>query len=91
MGDRENPLTGVFATRSPMRPNLIALTLCKITSVRDNVIEVDEIDAFEGTPVLDIKPFLPAHDSASETRVPDWVERASERRRSRRDGAREGE
>ena len=91
MGDPENPLTGVFATRSPRRPNLIAVTLCKIASVRDNVVEVEKIDAFDGTPVLDIKPFLPGHDSASDARVPDWVERASERRRSKREGEREGE
>jgi tRNA-Thr(GGU) m(6)t(6)A37 methyltransferase TsaA len=85
MGDRENPLTGVFATRSPMRPNLIAVTLCKIASVRDDVVEVEEIDAFDGTPVLDIKPFLPGHDSVSDAVVPDWVERAIEQRRSRQE------
>ena len=45
----------------------------------------------KGTPVLDIKPFLPGHDSASDARVPDWVERASERRRSKREGERDEE
>lgn len=53
--DQKNPLTGVFATRSPVRPNLIALSRCKIIAVKGNVIEIDEIDAFPGTPVLDIK------------------------------------
>ena len=86
MGDPESPLTGVFATRSPLRPNLIAVTLCKITSIRDNVVEVERIDAFDGTPVLDIKPFIPGHDSASDARVPDWLEAASERRRLRQEG-----
>jgi tRNA-Thr(GGU) m(6)t(6)A37 methyltransferase TsaA len=86
MGDPENPLTGVFATRSPMRPNLLALTLCEVVSVKGNVIEVEEIDAFDGTPVLDIKPFLPGHDSASDAAVPDWVERARERRQTKREG-----
>jgi len=52
----ENPLRGVFATRAPMRPNLIALSRCRVLSVRDNVIEIDDIDAFPDTPVLDIKP-----------------------------------
>jgi tRNA-Thr(GGU) m(6)t(6)A37 methyltransferase TsaA len=84
MGDPENPLTGVFATRSPIRPNLIALTLCNIISVKDNVIEVEEIDAFDGTPVLDIKPFIAGHDSALDATIPDWLERASERRESKR-------
>jgi tRNA-Thr(GGU) m(6)t(6)A37 methyltransferase TsaA len=55
-GDPANPLTGVFATRAPMRPNLIALSRCKILSVKKNIIEIDSIDAFPDTPVLDIKP-----------------------------------
>ena len=52
----ENPLRGVFATRAPVRPNLIALSRCRIVSVTDNIIEIDAIDAFADTPVLDIKP-----------------------------------
>ena len=55
-GNPANPLRGVFATRAPMRPNLIALSRCKIIAVKGNVIEIDEIDAFPGTPVLDLKP-----------------------------------
>ena len=54
-GDKNNPKRGVFATHSPVRPNLIALTRCKIISVKDNVIEIDTIDAFADTPVLDLK------------------------------------
>ena len=82
MGGRESPLTGVFATRSAMRPNPIASTICKVVSVRDNVVEVDKIDAFAGTPVLDIKPFIPEYDLASDASVPEWVERASEQLQS---------
>ncbi|MBN1852033.1 MAG: SAM-dependent methyltransferase [Pirellulales bacterium] len=54
-GNSDNLLTGVFATRSPLRPNLIAMTRCKVLSVKEDVIEIDEIDAFPGTPVLDLK------------------------------------
>ncbi|MDY0165128.1 MAG: tRNA (N6-threonylcarbamoyladenosine(37)-N6)-methyltransferase TrmO [Thermoguttaceae bacterium] len=72
-GDRNNPLTGVFACRAPVRPNLIALSLCKIVSVKDNVVEVENIDAFDGTPVLDLKPFAPGLDSAKGFKVPDWT------------------
>jgi tRNA-Thr(GGU) m(6)t(6)A37 methyltransferase TsaA len=72
-GNRENPLTGVFATRSPFRPNLIAMTLCKIVSIQDNTIEIETTDAFDGTPVLDIKPFLPGYDTANDAQVPDWA------------------
>jgi tRNA-Thr(GGU) m(6)t(6)A37 methyltransferase TsaA len=52
----ENPLRGVFATRAPVRPNLIALTRCRVLGVAGNRIEIDGIDAFPDTPVLDIKP-----------------------------------
>lgn len=54
-GNLVNPLTGVFATHSPRRPNLIALTRVKVLSVKDNVIEIGEIDALPDTPVLDLK------------------------------------
>ncbi len=63
-GNMANPLTGVFACRSPFRPNLIALTLCKIRSVKGNIVEIDHIDAFADTPILDLKPYIPFIDSA---------------------------
>lgn len=72
-GDQKNPLTGVFATRSPFRPNLIALTLCRIVAVKDNVVEVETIDAFDGTPVLDIKPYAAGQDSPTEAKGPEWA------------------
>ena len=74
-GNPENPLTGVFATRAPIRPNLIALTLCRIVSVTDNVVEVEGIDAFDGTPVLDMKPYIPGEDAGSRATGPDWLNR----------------
>ncbi|MBI5790632.1 MAG: SAM-dependent methyltransferase [Rhodocyclales bacterium] len=55
-GNPDNPLRGVFATRSPFRPNLIALTQVKLIAVRGNMIEIGDIDAFADTPVLDLKP-----------------------------------
>ncbi len=54
-GDSNNPLTGVFATHSPFRPNLIAISKCDIVAVKENVIEIQDIDAFDGSPVLDLK------------------------------------
>jgi len=74
-GNLAHPLTGVFATRSPFRPNLIGMTLCKIVSVKDNVIEIDGIDAFADTPVLDIKPHVPRFDSAPNAKIPWWLKR----------------
>jgi tRNA (adenine37-N6)-methyltransferase len=55
-GDPANPLRGVFATRAPVRPNLIALSRCQVLSVQGAVIEIDDIDAMPDTPVLDVKP-----------------------------------
>lgn len=82
MGNRENPLTGVFATRSPMRPNLIALTLCKVVSVKGNTIEIESTDACDGTPVLDIKPFIPGYDTAENATTPQWLEKSRKKRES---------
>jgi len=72
-GDKTNPLTGVFATRSPARPNPIAISTCKILSIEKNKIHIDKIDSFNGTPVIDIKPLLPAEGPGDEFRVPDWI------------------
>ncbi|MDY6952304.1 MAG: tRNA (N6-threonylcarbamoyladenosine(37)-N6)-methyltransferase TrmO [Thermodesulfobacteriota bacterium] len=68
-----NPLTGVFATRSPRRPNLIGLSVCKILSVKKNVIRIDSIDAFDGTPVLDLKPYVPRMDEVRDASGPKWA------------------
>jgi tRNA-Thr(GGU) m(6)t(6)A37 methyltransferase TsaA len=71
-GNPENPLTGVFACRSPMRPNLLAQTLCRVIAVCDNVVEIETIDAFANTPILDLKPYIPRTDSADAT-LPAWI------------------
>jgi len=74
-GDRENPLTGVFACRAPVRPNLIALSVCRIERLEENVIHLDGIDAFDGTPVLDLKPYVPGDAPEGEVKVPGWARR----------------
>jgi tRNA-Thr(GGU) m(6)t(6)A37 methyltransferase TsaA len=61
-GNPKNPLRGVFATRAPVRPNLIAISRCRVLSVEGGVIAIDDIDAFPDTPVLDIKPYDPRSD-----------------------------
>ncbi|QLH75202.1 MAG: tRNA (N6-threonylcarbamoyladenosine(37)-N6)-methyltransferase TrmO [Methanomassiliicoccales archaeon] len=55
-GDRSIPEVGVFASRSPFRPNPIGVTEVELLSVKGNVLTVKGLDAFDGTPVLDIKP-----------------------------------
>ena len=74
-GNKSHPLTGVFATRSPFRPNLIGMTLCKVVSVKENVIRIEGIDAFADTPVLDIKPHVPRFDAAPNATIPWWLQR----------------
>ena len=65
------PLLGVYATRTPYRPNPIGLTLVEVLEVKDNVITVRGLDAVDGTPILDIKPF-DYWDMVENARVPDW-------------------
>jgi tRNA-Thr(GGU) m(6)t(6)A37 methyltransferase TsaA len=72
---KEDPLTGVFATRSAARPNLIAMTTCRIISVTGNIVEIDRIDAFDDTPILDLKPYIPRNDSFPTAQIPVWVSR----------------
>ena len=69
--DQRIPLTGVFATHSPQRPNLIGLTLCRILSIAGNNIYLEDIDALDSSPVVDIKCYIPS--VVSDVRVPDWV------------------
>ena len=80
-GDKSNPLTGVFATRSPVRPNLISLNTCKMLGIHDNIIQIEDIDAFDGTPVIDIKPCISHIDFVSDMKVPDWVNGENEGRK----------
>jgi tRNA-Thr(GGU) m(6)t(6)A37 methyltransferase TsaA len=71
--DPQNPLTGVFATHSPRRPNLIALTICKLESIVGNFIYIEDIDAYDGSPVIDIKCYIPGAVPDAEVRLPEWV------------------
>lgn len=72
-GNPKNPLTGVFACRAPVRPNLIALSVCRILAVKGNVVVVDKIDAFDATPIIDLKPFIPADAPTAGVKVPAWA------------------
>lgn len=73
--DPTNPLTGVFATRAPVRPNLIGLTACRILKIAGNTVEVEGLDAKDGSPIIDLKPYIPKGDSISEAVTPEWVKK----------------
>ena len=72
-GNQNLPLVGVFASRSPARPNPIGITTVKLMERQDNVLKVTGLDAIDGTPVLDIKPYIPDQDSTSEIKTPGWL------------------
>ncbi len=64
---------GVFAQRTKFRPNPIGVTPARLVSIKGNVITVAGLDAMDGTPVLDIKPFIPEFDSVANPKLADWV------------------
>jgi tRNA-Thr(GGU) m(6)t(6)A37 methyltransferase TsaA len=76
--DPANPLTGVFATHAPVRPNLIALSRCRVLSIEACTIRIDAIDARDGSPVIDIKCYIPHPLASSQIRLPDWVRQGPE-------------
>jgi tRNA (adenine37-N6)-methyltransferase len=66
---------GLFATRSPVRPNPVCMSTCAIEAidVSEGTIVVDEIDAMNGTPVLDVKPYYGTLDRVEDYKQPAWV------------------
>lgn len=75
--NKDLPLTGVFATHSPVRPNPIAMTFCNILRIDGLSIFIDGIDARDGSPVIDIKPYIPIDKlRAAEIKIPAWVSSA---------------
>ena len=72
-GKPELPLLGLFATRSPHRPNPIGMATVRLLQRQDNILRVKGLDAIDGTPVIDIKPYIPGYDSAANIKVPPWI------------------
>ena len=68
---------GMFATRAPRRPNPIGLSIVRLLKVSHNEVTVKGIDVLDGTPLLDIKPWIPAFDVQGEVRV-GWMEKKQE-------------
>lgn len=71
MGDNSNPLTGVFATRAPVRPNPIGYTVCELVNREGNTLRVKGLDALNETPVIDIKSYK--RYEIEEPQFPDWL------------------
>ena len=71
--DARLPEQGVLATRSQRRPSALGVAVVPLVRRRKNVVRVMGLDAIDGTPVLDIKPYLPHYDSVVDAGVPDWA------------------
>lgn len=81
----KNP-RGVFATRSPLRPNHIGLSIVELVGVEKNLVKVRGIDILDGTPLLDIKPYIESFD-AVENSISGWMKgSASDVEKKRSDG-----
>jgi tRNA-Thr(GGU) m(6)t(6)A37 methyltransferase TsaA len=72
-GRADWPLTGIFAQRAKDRPNHIGVTVCRLRGVNGITIEVAGLDAIDGTPVLDIKPYMSGFAPRGEVREPAWA------------------
>jgi len=69
---------GIFATRYPCRPNPIGLSTVRLVSRRDNFLTIEGVDVLDGTPLLDIKPYVPDFDHRTDVRV-GWYETRSKK------------
>lgn len=74
----DTTLRGVFATRAPTRPNPIGLSVVRLLEVEGNTLKVNQLDVLNGTPLLDMKPYVPQFDSRPEVRL-GWLAAAQDR------------
>lgn len=65
---------GIFATKAPKRPNAIGISTVKLLSIKNNLIEIEQIDVLDGTPLIDIKPFYPRYDNREDVQI-GWLEK----------------
>jgi tRNA-Thr(GGU) m(6)t(6)A37 methyltransferase TsaA len=70
--DDKFPLVGVLATRGPNRPNDMGMCKAKLLEVKGNRLRVAGLDAIDGSPIIDIKPYNPMHDSQPDATMPEW-------------------
>ena len=80
MGDPALPLLGIFATRTQLRPNPIGVSVVPLLARKGNELRVRGLDAIDGTPVLDVKPYIPHYDSVPQATIPAWASEVAERR-----------
>ncbi len=72
-GDQRLPLQGALALRGGARPNPISVTVCRLRSVAGAILEVEGLDLIDGTPVLDVKPYIAFYDAEPKASLPKWA------------------
>jgi len=70
----DNQLRGVFSTRAPSRPNPIGLSIVRLVGVEERTLLIQDVDIVDGTPLLDIKPYVPDFDSREDNKI-GWLEK----------------
>jgi len=83
----DDELRGVFATRAPSRPNPIGISVVRLVKVEGNILHIQDVDAVDGTPLLDIKPYVPEFDTREAYKI-GWLERRVHRLRETKDDGR---
>jgi len=75
IGRKDLPLVGVFSTCSPARPNPILVTAVRLLERNENVLKVQGLEAIDGSPIIDLKPYVPSYYSAEEVELSEWMMR----------------
>jgi tRNA-Thr(GGU) m(6)t(6)A37 methyltransferase TsaA len=83
----DKKLHGLFATRAPSRPNPIGVSIVRLTKVEQNLLHIQDVDIVDGTPLLDIKPFVPEFDQRKAERI-GWLEKKVDKLHSSKDDGR---
>ena len=83
----DNEPHGLFTTRAPRRPNGIGMSVVKLTGIENNILQIENVDILDGTPLLDIKPYVPDFDTRRPERI-GWLSKKSSDARQRRSNGR---
>ncbi len=83
----DTTLRGVFATRAPKRPNPIGLSVVRLERIEGRVLHIEGVDVLDGTPLLDIKPYVPEFDAQVEVRT-GWLDQAGKKAQDKRSDGR---
>jgi len=72
-GDQRLPRQGALALRGGARPNPLSVTICRLRGIEGATLEVEDLDLIDGTPILDVKPYLAYYDAVPKASIPKWA------------------